>query len=78
MLFPVQRPGDFITAEWELFALFFCGQDFIILLPKKKTEKKDFCGRPTGHNFGHPLHRKHTFFKGGLMGICALRVIPFI
>ena len=41
MLFPVQRPGDFITAEWELFFFIlpsFFGQDFIIFL-QKKTEK---------------------------------------
>ena len=33
---------------------------------KKKKGKKEFCDRPTGHNFGHPLDRKQTFFKGGL------------
>ena len=43
MLFPVQRPDDYITAEWELyfsfcqFFFFFLGgggQNFIIFLPK--------------------------------------------
>ena len=31
---------------------------------KKKKEKKRerFGGRPTGHNFGHPLDRKQFFF----------------
>ena len=29
-------------------------------------KRKRFCGRPTGHNFGHPLDRILTFFKGGL------------
>ena len=75
MLFPVQRPGDFMTAEWELFFLhlahFFLWSRFHhFLIKKKKKEKKRkkrrFCGRPTGHNFGHPLHRKQTLFKGGL------------
>ena len=49
MLFPVQRPGDFITAEWEFFfpfcPFFFVGQDFIIFLQKKykkKQKKKGF------------------------------------
>ena len=61
MLFLVQRPGDYITAEWELF--FFANFIFFWLkfhhfLQKKKKN----CGRPTGHNFGHPLDRKQTFF----------------
>ena len=64
MLFPVQRPGEDITAEWELFLFhfansFFFVKNFNIFL--KKKEKKN-CGRPTGHNFGHPLDRKQTFF----------------
>ena len=29
---------------------------------KRKKIKKRFCGRPTGHNFGHPLDRKQTSF----------------
>ena len=28
------------------------------------------CGRPSGHNFGRPLDRKQTFFKGGLTSHC--------
>ena len=31
---------------------------------KKNVKKKKNCGHPTGHNFGHPLDRKHTFFYG--------------
>ena len=56
-MFPVQRPG----------------QD-IFLLPIFIREKKtpDIAparppARPTGHNFCHPLDRKETFFKGGLI-----------
>ena len=30
-------------------------------------KKRRFCGLPTGHNYGHPVDRKQTFFKGGLM-----------
>ena len=33
-----------------------------IFLPNKKIVKKTNCGRLTGHNYGHPLDRKHTFF----------------
>ena len=51
MLFLVQRPGDFITAEWELLFsfchIFLGGQKFHNFLTQKK--KKRFCGRPTGH-----------------------------
>ena len=33
----------------------------------KKNRIFFFCGRPIGHDLGHPLHRKQTFFfKGGL------------
>ena len=73
MLFPVQRPGDYNAAEWELFFSFFWGgQNFNIFLQKekkKKTGKKGFCGRPTGHNFDYPLDRKQTFFLGW-PGVC--------
>ena len=41
---------------------------FSFSLTKKKLEEKKErnCGRPSSHNFGHPLDRKQTFFKGGL------------
>ena len=32
-----------------------------IFLPNKKKMEKKNCGRPTGHNDGHPLDRKQTF-----------------
>ena len=67
MLFPVQRPGEYVRADWELFFLFFSLFSPILLLlfsyqNKEKRETKRFCGRPTGHNFGYPLDRKQTFF----------------
>ena len=37
-LFPVARPGDFISAEWDFF--FFHFAHFIIFLPKIKKKKK--------------------------------------
>ena len=44
---------------------FFSKVSIIFLLKKKKRGKKERnCGRPSGHNFGHPLYRKQTFFKG--------------
>ena len=48
----------------------------IFLSKKKKNGKKRFCGRPTGHNSGHPLNRKQTlFFKGGLRIIFKIKLI---
>ena len=70
MLFHVQRPGENVRGDWELF-FHVCNFSFFSILfslfsCQKKTEKKQFCGRPTGHNFSHPLDRKHIFLKGGL------------
>ena len=69
ILFPVQRPGvcrigTFFFILLQFFFRYF--QNFIIFLQKKQRngKKKRFCGRPTGHNLGHPLDRK-PFFKGG-------------
>ena len=55
-MFPVQRPVSFLQKEkWTIFSY-----------QKKKNvgKKRKKCSRPTGHNFGHPLDRKHTFFYG--------------
>ena len=41
------------------------GQNFIIFSPTTTTKngkKRRFCSRLTGHNLGHPLDRKQTFF----------------
>ena len=38
----------------------------------EKMGVKKICGRPTGHNFNHPLDRKHIFFKGGLIYVITL------
>ena len=35
--------------------------DNIFLPNQKKKEKEQNCGRPTGHNYSHPLDRKQTF-----------------
>ena len=62
---------------FSIFVFYFCSQKnavifftkkFVILLQRKtkKGKKKDFCGRPSGHDLGHPLDRKQTFFKGRL------------
>ena len=66
MLFPVQQNGNFFS-----FCPFFFRSRFLHFLTKKeKNEKKErFCVRPTGHNSGHPLHRKLNF-KGGLRLAC--------
>ena len=44
MLFPVQRPGEEITAEWKQFFFIlpfsFFGQKFQYFLNQKKKEKK--------------------------------------
>ena len=40
----------------------------VSIFPTQKKKKKidRIFGRPSGRNFGHPLDRKHIFFKGGL------------
>ena len=50
--------GDFVLNFCQYFDVFF--HYFLT----KKTKQFFDCGRPTGHNFGHPLYRKQTFFKG--------------
>ena len=79
IMFPVKRPGDYKSADWGLFFsflqffVFFFHIIFSYFSPppppqkKKNGEKngeKNNCGRPTGHNFSHPLDRKQTFFYG--------------
>ena len=56
--------------NFQFFLSFFSFKIVGTLLTKKKREKdkkkkKVFCLRPSGHNFGHPLDRKQTSFKGG-------------
>ena len=46
--------------------LFFLSKISIFSYKKKEEGKKRYCGRLTGHNCGHPLDRKQTFFKGVL------------
>ena len=74
MLFPVQRPGEHITAEWELFFFyflifyFFLGQKFHFFTQKKKeTEKKeDFAAARPAIITANRWTGNKLFFKGGL------------
>ena len=52
--------GSFFFFIWPIYLFFFVKISSFSY--KNKNEKKKNCGRPTGHNFGHPLHRKQTFF----------------
>ena len=57
MLFPVERPGESITADWELFFFLFPKNSFFSYQKGKKRKKnKDFAAAR--------LDRKQTFFKG--------------
>ena len=79
MLFPVQWPGEDVIAECFFFFFFlsfchffffFCQkfQNFLTGKEKKESEKKEkIVGRPTGHNFGHPLDRKQIFLRVALL-----------
>ena len=42
----------------------FLNINFYKFCIKNKNGKKRFCGRSIGHNIGHPLDRKQTFFYG--------------
>ena len=57
--------GNFFFFFFSIFQVQF----FSIFSPKnthtqRREKKRTFSGRPTGHNFGHPLDRKQTFFHG--------------
>ena len=47
--------------------LFVLTGEISVIFSQKKKKKKKIGGRPSGHYFGHPLDRKQTFFKGGLI-----------
>ena len=75
ILFPVQRPGVYITAEWDFFFFilpkkYFLGQNFIIFLPpppqKKKEKKKDFAAARLATISATRWTGNKVFFKGGL------------
>ena len=74
ILFPVHRPGELMSAEWIHFfhisEIIFSSIFHISSIQRKKYIEHFFffCGLPTGHNYGHPVDRKQTFFKGGLRG----------
>ena len=48
------------------FFFYFCKKKCFLPNRKKKLKKKENCGRPTDHNYGHPLDRKQTFFVDSL------------
>ena len=78
MLFPVQRPGDFIIAEWRTFFFdfahiffFFFGSRFHHFLtppPPKKNgkKKKDFAAARLATISATRYTENKLFFKGGL------------
>ena len=69
-LFLVERQGDYISADWKPFFFFSIIDSFPQKISQyfsyQKEGKKRIRGRPTCHNFGHPLDRKQTICKGGL------------
>ena len=78
-LFLVQRPGVYITAEWDFFFFYFAaqkifGQNFIIFLQKKnkKREKKDFPAARLATISATGWTGNIFFFKGGLFKVTDL------
>ena len=57
-MFPVQRPGDYNTAEWELFFFFLPFFFFLVKILTFSYQKKKKKKKKKGD-------RKQTFFKGG-------------
>ena len=55
----INVPGE---AFFFNFRFFFLSKISLFFLPKEKGVF--FCGRLSGHNFGHPLDRKQTIFLG--------------
>ena len=65
MSFPVQRPGEFITAEWESifsFCHIYFGQKFHHFLPKKNVGKKKILRPPDWPQFRSPARHETNFF----------------
>ena len=55
------------SANWELFfTIFSLVKNIIIFLLERKKEKQILLP-PDWPQFSHPLDRKQTFFKGGLV-----------
>ena len=83
MLFPVQRPGEDITAEWELFFSFcnffhlFFRKKKDIFLPKKRRGKKDIAAAQLATISATRWTGNNIFFKGGLMPFCWPPFDPF-
>ena len=69
MLFPVHRAGELISGEYVHFfhvlKIFLFSQHFqhyFYTAEKTHTNKKEICGLPTGHYYGHP--QETNFFLG--------------
>ena len=60
----MRRPGENICANWEFSSEFFfvCKNFSNFLTKKEKGEKNRICDRQSGHNFGHLVDKKQTFF----------------
>ena len=68
--------GTLFFSFFLIFDIFCVCKNFSYFLnqKKKKTKgKKRICGRPNGHDFGHPLVRKQTFLR--VAPCCRLRGI---
>ena len=66
-LFPVHRPGDSFKCRVGIFfshfpIFLFFPSIFLTISIQRGGGGGRFCGLPTGHYYGHPLDRKHTFF----------------
>ena len=68
MLFLVQRPGEDITAEWELFLFILKKKKLLskisIFSYKKKNEKKKILRPPDWPQFRPLAGQETNFFKG--------------
>ena len=66
MLFPVQRPGEHITAEWELFYFFWSTISSFSYQKKPPEKKKDFAAARVAIISATRWTGNKLFFKGGL------------
>ena len=59
-----QRPGENICVHLSIFDFIGANTFQKFSKPKKRKRKKKKRGRPSGHDLGHPLDGKQTFFLG--------------
>ena len=66
ILFPVQRPGVYITAEWELFFSFCPPKNLLVKISsfsyQKKKKKKKILRPPDWPQFRSPAGQETNFF----------------